>query len=340
MAEDEVCGDGTGKDGATMERIWSYFIQLGSNMWRDKWSRPDFHGPMQTQATGQYHTVMYTEKAVWRRVVDFLPACGVNTVVIDLGEGLQYATHPELSVPGAWSHDELREELARMREMGLEPVPKLNFSSCHDTWLGDYAHMKSTATYYEVTKHLIDEVCEVFDHPRLFHIGMDEEDVPNHRKSMTIIRCNDLWYHDLYYFVDCVEKNGARPWVWSDYYRAHSDDFAQKMPKDCIQSECCYERFLPRDANGRFAYPGMQSLVDLSHMGYDQIPTVSTWACHQNLAQTILLFEEEGLMDEHLLGFLDAPWQMTTTDNVYTLLDDAHRLKYAKELFERSVSDR
>ena len=36
-----------------MERIWSYFIQLGHNMWRDATYREEFRGPLQTQATGR-----------------------------------------------------------------------------------------------------------------------------------------------------------------------------------------------------------------------------------------------------------------------------------------------
>lgn len=317
-----------------MERIWSYFIQLGHNMWRDERSFTENRGPDICQATGRYCTEMITDRAVWRDVIDFLPSCGFNTVVIDVGEGMQYDSHPELSTRGAWTKEELRAEVLRMREMGLEPVPKLNFSSCHDTWLREYAWMKGTAKHYEVVRELIDEVCEVFAPVKYFHVGMDEEDVPNHRKSMTIIRCNDLWYHDLYYYMDCVEKHGARPWVWGDYYRAHTDTFAAKMPHECILSDGTYERFLPCREDGTFPYPGMNSLVAFSRMGYDQIPVASNWACQQNMAQTVLFCKEEGLIDEHLLGFIDAPWTRTTEAERYWLLDDAYRTKHAKELFD------
>ena len=75
----------------------------------------------------------------------------------------------------------MRAEVKRLREMGLEPIPKLNFSTCHDTWLGPYARMVSTPKYYEVAKDLIAETIELFDKPRLFHLGMDEEDERNQR---------------------------------------------------------------------------------------------------------------------------------------------------------------
>ena len=41
----------------------------------------------------------------------------------------------------------MRKELDRMRALGLEPLPKLNFSTCHDAWLKDYHRMISTPQY-------------------------------------------------------------------------------------------------------------------------------------------------------------------------------------------------
>ena len=319
-----------------MERIWSYFIQLGHNMWRDETSRVEFRGPNQTQATGRYKPEMYTDRAVWNRVIDFLPESGFNMVVIDIGEGLLYESHPEISIPGAWTHEELRAELARMRAMGLEPIPKLNFSAYHDAWLGEYSHMLGTKKYYEVVKNLIDEVCVLFDNPRFFHLGLDEEYVPDHRKALTIIRNEDLWYHDLYFYMQCLEKHNTRPWVWADPNRRTKDVYFKRMPKECVQSEGSYERIPPKDENGQYASPGgLQGMIDLAKHGYDQIPCASTWACHQNLAQVMHLFETEGMVNEHLLGFLTVPWYSTDREGLYTLLNDAHRNGYARKMFER-----
>ena len=55
----------------------------------------------------------------------------MNMVVIDLGEAIQYQSHPELAVKGSWPVEKFRKELARLRGMGLEPIPKLNFSTTH-----------------------------------------------------------------------------------------------------------------------------------------------------------------------------------------------------------------
>lgn len=81
--------------------------------------------------------------------------------------------------------------------MGLEPVPKLNFAAGHDIWLGEYSRMVTTKKYYEVCGHLIEEVAHIFDKPRFFHLGMDEENAEDQRYlDLVVIRQNDLWWHD------------------------------------------------------------------------------------------------------------------------------------------------
>lgn len=315
-----------------MERMWTYFLQLGTHMWRDEYSQKT-NRPTQCEGDGYYCPTLETDKDVWRRVTEKLPSFGINTLVIDMGEGLQYESHPELAIPGSWTRDELRAELARLRGMGIEPIPKLNFSTCHDDWLGPYNRMVSSPKYYEVVADLIGEVCEVFDHPRLFHLGMDEEDFPDHHGAITTIRCDELWWHDLYYMFDQVEKGGARPWVWSDYYWNHPDSFVRKMPKECVQSNWRYEKIQPKGKDGRYPQIGYQTYLDFHKLGYDQIPCASDWCFRQNIAQTVWLFIEENLCDEHLLGFIAVPWLFTTDVNYYSLLDNAHRLHHARRMF-------
>ena len=146
--------------------MWAFFLKLSTNMWGDEGG---------TWKYSPFFPELITDDAVWREVVDFLPTQGINTVLIDVGDGIQYESHPEISIPGAWSKDKLKKELAHMREIGLTPIPKLNFSTGHDTWLKEYSRMVSTSIYYQVCEDLIKEVAEVFDYPEYFHLGMDEE---------------------------------------------------------------------------------------------------------------------------------------------------------------------
>ena len=163
---------------------------------------------------------MLTEKETWRRVVDQLPSFGINTLVIDLGEGVQYKSHPELAVEGAWTVEELREELARVRALGLEPIPKLNFSTSHNGWMGDYSHMVSSKPYYQMCEDVIGDVVEIFGNPRFFHIGFDEERAPfqeSEKFQYICTRKGEYWWKDFLHIVNTVEKHGARAWMWSDY---------------------------------------------------------------------------------------------------------------------------
>ena len=93
----------------------------------------------------------------------------------NLGEALAYPSHPELAVKGTWSISKMRRELDRLRGMGIEPIPKLNFSTTHNAWMKDWRHKVSTPEYLDTVDELIRDVAEIFDHPRFFHIGYDEE---------------------------------------------------------------------------------------------------------------------------------------------------------------------
>ena len=322
-----------------MEKLWTFFMNLGCNMWEDKWS-PAHQCPIQCDAATRYYDVLPTERDTWARIVDQLPSFGINALIIDIGEGMQYESCPELATEGAWTKEELRAEVRRLRALGLEPIPKLNFSACHDTWLGEYAHMLSTQKYYGVVREIIREVAEVFEGPRYFHLGMDEEDFPDHHTGMTSIRSDELWWHDLYFLFDEVTKHGARPWIWSDFYWKHQDVWERKMPKLCVQSNWRYESILPKKPDGRYPQVGYQTYLDFARMGYDQVPTATDWCFRQNFAQTVWLFLKEGIADEHLLGFLAVPWQRTWDLNYYSIMNNAQRLKYARAMFEEYTPEK
>ena len=116
-----------------MEKVWAYLLHLGYNMWLD-WEHPNYR---ESDSVGT--TSLRCEKEVWDRLVEEMPKYGVNMVVIDLEEGVKYRSHPEIAIDGAWEVDTLKEELKKMRDKGLEPIPKLNFSTTHDHWLGKYS---------------------------------------------------------------------------------------------------------------------------------------------------------------------------------------------------------
>ena len=306
--------------------IWAYMLKLSHHMWDDETS----------PARGWYLKPQYTETnntdiAVWDETVKYCAECGFNLILVDVGDGVRYESHPEISAPDAWDKDFLKKKLDEMRALGIEPIPKLNFSTGHDTWLKKYRRMISTDIYYAVCADLIREVCEVFGWPRFFHLGFDEES-PNFqtRRDICIVRNAGLWWHDLNFLAAECEKHNARPWIWSDYCWHHRDLFLKNMSKSILQSNWYYGQF--NDSLSGQPLTCVETYELLDAHGFDQIPTCSTWSNITNTRQTIGHGKAK-LSEEHLLGYLTAPWMFTTRENSMTLLADAQRFWFARKEF-------
>jgi hypothetical protein len=281
------------------DMIWGYLLHLSYNMWAD---RDATDWGLEHVSAKPY---LRFDASLWDDLLHKMADTGLSMVVIDLGDGVRYESHPEIAVEGAWTVGHLREELAKVREIGLEPIPKLNFSACHDAWLGPYARCVSTETYYRVCADLIAEVIDLFDRPRFFHLGMDEETARHQRHyQYVVIRQYDLWWHDLGFLVEQVGKGGVRPWVWSDYLWDHPDTFFENMPHSAVQSNWYYAGEFGPEVERANAY------LALEEHGYDQIPTGSNWSTPENFSRTVA-FCREHIAPERLLGFLQTVWKPT-----------------------------
>ncbi len=75
-------------------------MHLSVNMWR-----------------AYYYDLQWNE-SLWNEALESMTAAGMDTVVIDLGDAVQYRSHPEIAVKGAWSTEKLQEELVKIRKMG------------------------------------------------------------------------------------------------------------------------------------------------------------------------------------------------------------------------------
>ncbi len=310
--------------------MWANLVHLGSNLWNEEGhSKGREH-----RSTPCASPFLQFDRASWDRHMQDLKDVGVNTLIIDLAEAMRYESHPELAVAGSWNRDEMLKEIAKLRAMGFELVPKLNFSACHDVWLKDYSRMLSTPIYYQVVADLIHEVCEVFK-PKYFHIGMDEETYENQRGSLcAVVRQYDLWWKDFYFMVDCVEKEGARSWIWSDYAWHHPDLFAKKMPKSVLQSNWYYWNELS-DADGisetKKSYLAAFDLLE--KYGYDQVPTGSVWAREDNF-EVLTKYVTERVSPEHLLGMMQTTGERIDPDWMHVHDKAVKSIKNAKEWYE------
>ena len=145
----------TGKD-----KIKAVLLHLGHNMWCE-WLPDDMMKTAEIKEKYRPTLKLRNKDEQWRRVTARMAERKLNMLVIDIGEGLAYPSHPELAIEGSWSPDKLRDEIIRLRGMGIEAIPKLNFSATHDGWLKDYHRMLTLPKYYEVVKDVIRDVAEV-----------------------------------------------------------------------------------------------------------------------------------------------------------------------------------
>lgn len=281
--------------------ILAYLLHIGFNFWSDHPQADELWG-LEHVAARPY---LRCEDNIWNELTQALADAGFNMVVLDLGDGVRYASHPEIAVEGAWSVARLADEIARLRDLGLEPIPKLNFSAAHDVWLGDYARMVSTPTYYQVCRDLIQETAELFGQPRLFHIGMDEETYEHQRYyRYSQVRQYDLWWEDLGFYIETVEAADSRAWVWSDYVWHHPDLFYAHMSQNVLQSNWYY------GADFGDAIIPARAYRDLEDHGFEQVPTGSNWSTPTNFGQTVE-YCRACVHPDRLLGFLQTVWRPT-----------------------------
>lgn len=303
-------------------KIWACLLHLSYNMWVEYSTPSPFKG---------YRPYLQLDEELWNDALKKMADEGINMVLIDLGDAIQYESHPEIAVSNAWAPARLRSELAKIRKLGIEPIPKLNFAAGHDTWLGEYSRMVSTKKYYEVCKDLIKEVTDLFDKPRFFHLGMDEENAEDQRYlNLVVVRQNDLWWNDFYYLVEEVEKAGSRAWIWSDYLWHFPELFFKKMPKSVVQSNWYYERDFDVTKTPVKAY------LDLEKYGYDQIPTASFHNGNDYSILNTVKFCKQNIAKPRLYGFIQTYWAPTVEAYRETIIKAIELTGVAKKWYDEN----
>ena len=315
--------------------IKAFLLHLGHNMWCD-WFPEDMD---LTSLKAKYKKIgrnpfpdaeLRSKDEFWRPVTDRIVAKGLNMLVVDLGEGLIYPSHPELAIKGSWTPDRMRDEIRRLNAQGIEVVPKLNFSTTHNGWLKQYRRMLSTPTYYKVCEDIIADVAEIFGNPRLLHIGFDEETATHQDNSgrclYVSVRKDEFWWHDFLHIVRTSEKNGMRAWTWSDF-GWHHPEYYKRCPKSVLQSNWYYdEAYEGFDLSKMKAKAQSRSLVEgfyeLDKAGFEQVPCGTNWSGWKrrhlkvgadDVIGKLVKFSRSEISKKNLKGFMMAPWASCDT---------------------------
>ncbi|MCR4921906.1 MAG: hypothetical protein K5945_09440 [Bacteroidaceae bacterium] len=310
--------------------IRALLLHLGSNMWCDfpteRMGGLSEEGRMLLDVKPETHLVWTDEE--WQRVTEHAAGKGINMIVLDLGEGLFYPSHPELAVPGSWSVERMQAEIQRLNAMGFEVIPKLNFSTTHNGWMGDYSHMVSSKPYYRMCEDVIRDVADIFGHPRFFHVGFDEERASfqeGEKFHYICVRKGEYWWRDFLHIVGQVEKAGARPWMWSDYAWT-SDDFFDRCPKSVVQQNWFYDSAaggFDLATNDTYERIRLETFYKLDQAGFDQVPCGTNWPGGKRRKEglgaddvigRLTQFSLKNITKAHFMGLMMGTWEIYCWD--------------------------
>ena len=311
---------GTGK----RDLIWADLLHFGTHMWGDDGLTPGVHSYSYKAGmkADPIKDKLSFDEGVWKRITSKLAASGGNMVVVDVADAVRCPSCPEIAVSDAWTPERLNAEVRRLKAMGLEPIPKLNFATPHDNWLKIYHRMVGTPKYYKVCAGIIKDVAEIFEKPRFFHIGMDEEDYDQAKglkSGLGIYRRGGIWWHDIKFYADCISAAGARPWMFSDYIGDGQDrveEYYKYCPKSIVQSVWYYKSGFDRvkdgdpDGGNWYWKNRLKAFKLIADGGFDQIPCGSTYYTEDNFPK-LVEYARRTIPNERILGFLMAPWQFS-----------------------------
>ena len=330
---------------ANNDKMWALMVYLSANQWPKKTTIKDTF-----------------DDTFWEYILDESVKCGINTILLDVGNGVEYGSHPEIADENAWTRRRVRKEVARCRDMGIKIIPKLNFATTHGYWMGEYRYKTSTNEYYRFANDMIKETYELFDHPEYIHIGLDEEDARHcGGAQLAVYRQKELYWHDTRFLIDCVADTGARPWIWSCPLFRHTEEYQKHIDAEEVlispwQYFSLYEETWTRidsdqeliDYYGRSPYKEMnltyveedpycvmyrEKALPLMKDGYDYVPCVSVYNhCDYNTPDTFRYYKENA-PDNQVLGMLTAPWARTIWDFKDRFDESFRFFKEAKEKY-------
>ncbi len=155
-----------------------------------------------------------------RQVVKSMGQLKMNMIVLTMGNSVQWQSHAEIALPGAWSQDKFREFVQFIKKYHIEIVPEFNLSPCHDSWLGKYHALVGKPVYFQTIQDILSEYIDLLD-PKVktIHLGADEEST-YHNENMKLepkfLRPPAERIEAMARQVRFLESKGIDTMIWAD----------------------------------------------------------------------------------------------------------------------------
>ena len=320
---------------------WGIYQQQGSHMWNTAVKFP-------LAENGHYcgETTLIDDGS-WERRMAKAAECGMNMMSIDLAEGLVYPSHPELAVQGSRSAEWMNARVRKLRDLGIEAIPCLNFSTAHHFWLGAWSRRVSTPEYYKTVAELLADAYDIFEKPSIMGMGMDEENPDNTAKCVHCLRRQgDLLWHDIDFYARTISKLGARPSMSADYVWWRREDYLKHVSKEIIQDNWYYGVNFDYLNMKRPRRTYVEAYLWLNEAGYDQMPGCGNyleWYDKEdglkenvlNVPRTIE-FALKHIDSRHLLGIRCSCWSGTSPRGDKSWFDACDQFARAKNSVTRN----
>lgn len=169
------------------------------------------------------------DKAFW--MVDEAKRYGMNTIVVQVADGVALQKAPWAIQEGAWSRDEFKAWVEYVKDMGMQVVPELKLLTHQEKFFQSlHPHLMFNANTYDPANEevyqnyvypLIDELIDLIA-PKAFHIGHDEVAGHNERSQKELRKAGQLmlpakkFYQDTVRVHEYLVKRGIETWMWGD----------------------------------------------------------------------------------------------------------------------------
>lgn len=148
--------------------------------------------------------------SVGLELIEMMAQVGLNLMIIDCEDGLEYTSHPELTRHYSVPINTLTKLIQSAIQHDIEVVPKLNFSQSglyrHNHWFRPYNELFDNEDYWKLAFEIIDEIISISGPLRFFHCGMDEDHWRSYEQYIAAINI----------LQKGLQERHLRPIIWND----------------------------------------------------------------------------------------------------------------------------